>query len=152
LLHKSRWIKGLAGKALPAARPLQQAVSMKNLMETLIALQNLELQTGRRSPEAAPRIEGLRKKVPESLLTKFDRWIVRGRNAVAVAHHGVCGECHLKLPIGVVGALAFGEEIQHCGNCGRFLYLPENEPVYSPVSPPKSKPAKRNKEAPAHVS
>src|SRR5215468_5159484 len=106
---------------------------MKSLTEYLVALQNLEGQPNREAPEVEPQREALRRKVPESLLIKFDRWLVRGRKAVAIVHNGVCDECHIKLAGGVVGALACGNEIQHCGNCGRFLYVPENEPVFPEV-------------------
>ena len=112
---------------------------MNNLLENLLALQNLEFQGSRRSTKVTQQIEALRKLAPESLLTQFDRWIARGRKAVAVVHNGVCGECHLKLTIGVVGALAFGEILQQCGNCGRFLYLPEEEPPFAPAD---NKPAR----------
>ena len=126
---------------------------MKNLMENLVALQNLQFQTGRRPPEAEQRIEALRKKVSEPLLTRFDRLLARGRKAVAVVHNGVCGECHLKLAVGIVGALAFGEEIQYCDNCGRSLYPPEDKPLFAtarpvPVKTKPSRAAGRKEEAP----
>ncbi len=129
---------------------------MKNLMENLIALQDFEFHIRRRSPEAVQQIEALRTELPESLLNRFDRSIARGRKPVAAAHNGVCGECHLKLPVGVVAALAFGEGIQHCGNCGRFLYLPEDKPVLAPPAPGPAKTtparaARRDQEAPAQV-
>jgi predicted nucleic acid-binding Zn-ribbon protein len=127
---------------------------MKNPMENLLDLQNLEFQSDRRSPETEQEIEALRKKIPESLLTKFDRWIARGRKAVAVARNGVCSECHIGLAIGVVGALAFGDDIQSCGNCGRFLYLPESEPLFGREASVNAKPARagrRKKESPAHA-
>lgn len=124
---------------------------MKNPMAHLLALQNLELRNGQRPPEADQEIEALRKKIPESLLTKFDRWLARGRKAVAVVRNGVCSECHIRLAVGVVGALTVGDEIQQCGNCGRFLYLPEIERGRSGKSVEKAKPARHHREAPANV-
>jgi predicted nucleic acid-binding Zn-ribbon protein len=124
---------------------------MKNLMENLLVLQQLEMQTDPRSPEAEQRRTVLRQKVPESLLIKFDRWLARGRKAVAVVHNGVCSECHIKLAIGIVGALAFGDEAKQCGNCGRFLYLAEDESVCPEKVGANAKPAHHRKEAPADV-
>jgi predicted nucleic acid-binding Zn-ribbon protein len=124
---------------------------MKNLMEDLLVLQRLELPINRGSPEAEQRRAALRQKVPEALLIKFDRWLARGRKAVAVVGNGVCSECHIKLAIGVVGALAFGDEIQHCGNCGRFLYLAEDDAVFPEKAEANAKPARHRKEAPVDV-
>jgi predicted nucleic acid-binding Zn-ribbon protein len=120
-----------------AARGLQQSPAMNRIIENLLALQELALQRREHSTKEENRIEELRKDVPESVLNQFDRWIARRRKAVAVVNSGVCGECHLRLAAGTVGLLAFGEGIQHCGNCGRLLYVPENEPVSSlPTAPP----------------
>ena len=123
---------------------------MKNVSENLLALQNLEL--GPASPEADRQIEALRAKIPESLLIQFDRWRARGRKAVAVVRKGVCCECHIGVAIGILGALTFGEEIQRCGNCGRFLYLPENEPVIPPGPAPQTKAAPRRRKKASHAS
>jgi len=125
---------------------------MKNIMENLFALQKLLLLPGTDEGDRRKEIGSLRKKIPETLLGHFDRLQMRGKKGVAIVRHGVCGECHITIPIGVLGALAFETEVQLCGNCGRYLYLPEDEPVYSPASSSKSKPAKRQKEKPAYVS
>ena len=109
---------------------------MNSIMESLLALQELALQQKTPSIEQKKEIDRLRRNVPESILTQFDRWMARGRKAAAVVNNGVCGECHLKLTVGTIGALAFGDEIQRCGNCGRFLYLPEDDPVSSPPPAP----------------
>jgi hypothetical protein len=71
---------------------------------------------------------------------------------VAIVHNGVCCECHIRLAVGVIGALAFGDDIQRCGNCGRFLYLAEDEPVVSQKPVPETKPVRRRKGAPTRVS
>ena len=114
---------------------------MNSVMESLRALQELALQQKTPSVEQKKEIDRLRRNVPESILIQFDRWMVRGRKALAVVRNGVCGECHLQLTVGTIGALAFGDEIQRCGNCGRFLYLPEDEPVSSPPPTPPTPPA-----------
>jgi hypothetical protein len=122
---------------------------MKSLAPRLLALQDLKF--GPSSPDVGQRIEALRKTLPESLLVQFDRWMARRRKAVAVVRNGVCSECHIQIAVGILGALTFSEEIQRCGSCGRFLYLPEDEPVYPPPPAPQAKPAPRRKKATTHV-
>ena len=123
---------------------------MNIVVENLLALQELVLQHKNPSIEQQKEIEMRRTKIPEGLLTPFDRWMARRRKAVAVVNNGVCGECHLRLTVGTMAVLAFGDAIQRCGNCGRFLYLPENEPVSSPAPEPPTKPDRFSKKASAH--
>ena len=123
---------------------------MKSTMENLFALQKLLLET-RTKPDRRGEIESLRKKIPETILGHFDRRRMRGKKGVAIVRSGVCGECHTKIAIGILGALAFETDVQLCGNCGRYLYLPDDEPVY-PASRPKSKQVKQPKGGPAYVS
>jgi predicted nucleic acid-binding Zn-ribbon protein len=125
---------------------------MKNLMDDLLALQDLEFQTGQRSQEQEQRIQSLRERLPNPVLRRYDRLLARRKKGVAMVRHGVCGECHIKVAIGTLGALAFGTDIQVCGNCGRYLYLVEDKPIAAPVLPSKTRAAKAKKEAPAHVS
>ena len=125
---------------------------MKSIMENLFALQKLLRLPGTDEGDRRKEIESLRKKIPEPVLGHFDRLRMRGKKGVAIVRNGVCGECRITVAIGVLGALAFESDVQLCGNCGRYVYLPEDEPVYSPASCAKSKPAKRKKESPAYVS
>ena len=124
---------------------------MKNVIETLLALQALHLKSSPAAPEVQQQIQALRKQVPESLVVRFDRWMARRKKAVAVVHCGVCSECHLQLPVGVLGALVFADAIQYCGNCGRFLYLPENEPVLPARPATKPKASRRRRETAALI-
>ena len=98
---------------------------MNELMKDLLVLQELELHGTRSHREEERRLKLLRKKVPETLLEVFDRWIDRGKRPVALVRGGVCCECHLKIATGVLGHLAHEDQIERCGNCGRILYLPQ---------------------------
>jgi predicted nucleic acid-binding Zn-ribbon protein len=114
-------------------------------METLLALQKLQLQGVNRSADQKAQIEALRRKVPESILLYFDRWIGRGKKAVAIVRGGVCCECHLRITVSILGELAMGSKIENCSNCGRLLYLPENEGMSerpAAISPKATKPPK----------
>lgn len=122
------------------------------LMENLLALQTLEFKTPWTKAEPSPERDALRAKVPGQILSHYDRLMARGKKGVAVVRHGVCGECHIQVPIGSLGALTFGTDIQLCGNCGRYLYLPEDEPMgHEAVAAPVVKTPKRAKKKPADV-
>src|SRR5438034_7631057 len=103
---------------------------MNSLIENLAALQSLQIQTRTDEWDRNEEIESLRKKIPASILAQLDRLRLRGKKGVAIVRHGACGECHTKIAIGVLGALAFETDLQLCGHCGRYLYLPEDEPIY----------------------
>ena len=99
--------------------------AMRELMESLLALQALEFEgreTGKETDKAR-----LRARVPEPILGHFDRLLARGKKGVSVIRQGVCTACHLRVPVGTLVTLARGEDIQICGNCGRYLHLPEGE-------------------------
>jgi C4-type zinc ribbon protein len=98
-------------------------------MKQLLALQKLQLQSKPLSRADESSIIKAREDVPVSLLDYFDRLIVRGKKGVAVVRNGVCSECHLRIPSGTLASLAYTAEIHICDNCGRYLYLPENEPL-----------------------
>lgn len=94
-------------------------------MATLLALQTLELEN-RKAAKDADRAR-LRAEVPEPVLGHFDRLLARGKKGVSVIRNGVCTECHIRVPVGTLVTLARGADIQLCGNCGRYLHLPDEE-------------------------
>src|SRR4051794_22800908 len=118
---------------------------MKKIIESLFELQSLHLQTKRDLVDRDSQIGSLRKKIPAQLLINFDRSQIRGKKSVSVVRNCVCTECHLQIPLGVVTALASGEEIQRCGNCGRYLYLEPGTPVMPPPAPVKPVKPRRKK-------
>ena len=108
-------------------------------MEKLLALQKLQRQTKALSPEDEAGILKLRENVPPPILSHFDRLIARGKKGVALARNGVCTECHLRITSGTLARLAYTTEIRICDNCGRYLFLPANEPLGLTDSPPPIK-------------
>lgn len=94
-------------------------------MESLLALQALEFE-GTETVTEEDR-DALRAKVPDPILGHFDRLLARGKKGVSVIRKGVCTSCHIRVPVGTLVTLARGEDIQICGNCGRYLHLPEGE-------------------------
>jgi predicted nucleic acid-binding Zn-ribbon protein len=122
---------------------------MQNLIEQLIALHKLESESRDRSPNRPEQAAVLRAQIPESLLRTFDSFVAREKKPVSQVRRGVCSECHIQIAVGTLAALTFGHGLQQCGNCGRFLHLPVDEPVYAPVNAPRAKENKSGKPASA---
>ena len=121
---------------------------MKDLMENLLALQTIEFQNATFSAAQEKERTRLREKIPAPILGHYQRLLDRNKKAVSVVQNGVCSACHIKIAVGILGALAFGNDIQLCGNCGRYLYLPENEPVVpSDLTPVEKSSRKRVRSA-----
>jgi hypothetical protein len=121
------------------------------IVESLLEVQNIKLQQEVLTPAQEAQSQALRAKVPAGVLEKFNRLVGRGKRPVAIVRSSVCGECHLRLSSGTLASLAYTTEIHYCDNCGRFLYLPEDEPLgltSAASSPPGRKHTKR---AAAHV-
>jgi predicted nucleic acid-binding Zn-ribbon protein len=117
---------------------------MIKIIEDLLALQELQWRKGK--PGSEHEIEVLRKGVPEPILGHYDRLAVRGKKGVAILRNGVCTECHMRVPIGTLVTLARGQDVQLCGNCGRYLFLPAGETVAG-AKPAVSAPAPRARKA-----
>lgn len=100
---------------------------MRQIMDRLLVLQTLQLQARKLSSEDEGRVQELRAQVPAPVLGHFDRLLVRGKRGVAIARNGVCNECHLRITSGTLATLAYTNDVHLCDNCGRYLYLPENE-------------------------
>ena len=71
-------------------------------------------------------IESLRATLPAGVLGVHDQMRAKGRRSVAEVRHGVCSGCHLALGLGNVAALR-GGEMRRCGNCGRFIFVADED-------------------------
>jgi hypothetical protein len=110
---------------------------MKNVIELLFALQEIEMGPSPSSPQNEVDIRRLREKIPAPILAHYDRLLARGKKGVAVVRHGVCLACHLSLASGVYAQLIRAEDIVICGSCGRYLlYRPEDKPTEPPPPEP----------------
>ena len=115
---------------------------MRTLVENLLALQKLMLPASPSSPERQARIAELRKLVPAPVLTHFDRLVTRGRKGVALVRHGVCTECHIRVPVGTLASLITPHDVYLCDSCSCYLLLPSEE-VPAVLLPAKVKPVAR---------
>lgn len=105
---------------------------MKNLIENLLKLQTIEFG-GAAGAETKKTRADLRARIPVPILVHYDRLMARGKKGVAVIKGQTCGECHVQVPRNTVLILMNGTDIQLCGNCGRYLCLPEH---VTPATPP----------------
>jgi hypothetical protein len=128
------WMLALSPRVLRQGRPSRRvgmrpakAPGMIKIIGDLLALQELQWRKGKGASER--EIETLRKAVPQPILDHYDRLAVRGKKGVAILRNGVCTECHMRVPLGTLVTLARGQDVQLCGNCGRYLFLPAGETV-----------------------
>lgn len=120
---------------------------MKIIIENLLALQKLLLPSTPATPEKEAKITELRKLVPLPVLTHFDRMVVRGKKGVALVRHGVCSECHIRVPVGVLDSLVAPDDVYLCGICSCYLLLPAEE-IAVMSQPAKGKPVARRTKKP----
>lgn len=120
------------GGGTPPALPTP---AMESSIENLLALQKLA-RPGRplTSEQQAARV-ALREKTPAPILAHFDRLLACGRTGAAMVRHGVCGGCHMKVPIGMAASLAKPNDLNLCENCGCYLVLAPDEGVDEPQPP-----------------
>lgn len=110
---------------------------MNKLMEAMLQIQELQL-VQEEDPDTHSGLITLRKSVPPQILGHFDRMLARGKKGVAVIRNKTCTGCRMNIPIGTIATLMRNEDIQLCGSCGRYLYLPP-EPAPEPAPPPAPK-------------
>ena len=114
---------------------------MHVVMQVLAELQKIEFGRDSGSSTCKAAAEKLRAQVPPQILGHYDRLRARGKKGLAlVRENKVCAECHVGIPIGTFLTIVKGDDIQLCGNCGRYLYV-EEKPVEPPPAPPKVEPA-----------
>jgi len=120
---------------------------MKNLLQDLIKLQAIEFgETEIENAEAA--MSELRSKIPPQILGHYDRLVAKGKKGVTAVRNQICTGCHMHVPLGTIMTLRHGDDIQLCGNCGRYLYLVEATQV---AEVPEKKRIRRHRAAPSKV-
>jgi predicted nucleic acid-binding Zn-ribbon protein len=124
---------------------------MNELINKLLKLQSLEFdeQVG---PDMEKQISVLRAKIPAPILGHYDRLVARGKKGVAGVQKQVCTGCHMHVPRGVVLTLMHGDDLQLCGNCGRYLYLSEKPELESLDEPEIKSKTSRVRKTLLHVA
>jgi predicted nucleic acid-binding Zn-ribbon protein len=99
---------------------------MKEIMKNLFELQTLVFEAI--NPRDAERgMAALRAKIPAPILAHYDRLTDKGKKGVALLRNQACGACHMQVSRAGIIDLIHGTDICVCGNCGRYLYLPEDK-------------------------
>ena len=116
--------------------------NVETVIEGLLELVRLDVQLRKTDKETAERgrvedaINSVRVKLPAPILGHFDRQKSRGKLGIAPVRGGVCGACHLKMPLGHVAELRHKQDdLALCDNCGTYIYLPPDEAVVLPTPP-----------------
>lgn len=117
---------------------------MNELLQAMLEIQEQQLVRNKK-PDRNPSLAALRQKVPQQVLAHLDRLLQRGKKGVALLRNGVCAECHMHVPIGVVATIMHDRDIQLCANCGRYLYLPKEEMTAAAAQPAPPAPKPRRK-------
>jgi predicted nucleic acid-binding Zn-ribbon protein len=97
---------------------------MSSVLQDLLRLQALEFGETNEKNIGAQAAE-LRGKIPQPILSHYDRLRERDKKGVAVVRNQSCTGCHMRVPIGQITVLMRGEDVQLCETCGRYLYLPD---------------------------
>jgi hypothetical protein len=106
---------------------MQTNPEMNTPVDDLVIIGKILALGSAASPELKTELEKRRERVPPPVLAHFLRSLSCGRRGVAVVRHGVCGECHLRIPSGTVQALFHPVDLHLCENCGCFLVLAAEE-------------------------
>jgi len=94
---------------------------IKNILQNLYTLQTLESE----KKPAASEIATLRAGIPQAMLRTMTACASKAEGIALVRNH-VCTNCRIQVPVAVTASLMNGTLIQVCGNCGRYLCLPED--------------------------
>lgn len=119
------------------------------IMQSLIALQDIEFGGKASSPANKEAVAALRAKVPANIMGHYDRLVAKGKKGCAgvVVKNRICLECRVSIPIGTIITVMKGSDIQLCGSCGRYLYIVEEKPAVADESAgaaaPKRRPRKK---------
>jgi predicted nucleic acid-binding Zn-ribbon protein len=116
--------------------------NVETVIEGLLELVRLDVQLRKTGKETAERgrveeaINSVRAKLPAPILGHFDRQKSRDKLGIAPVRGGVCGACHLKMPLGHVAELRHKQDdLALCDNCGTYIYLPPDEMAVLPTQP-----------------
>jgi uncharacterized protein len=118
----------LMEKAEEAAKEVAAAakvsVDLLKVAESQVkALADREVSLKKQLEELKSDHQRLVEGVEEGARARYDRLRrSKGGTAVVGIEHGVCGGCHMKLPMAVILGVQGDQEITSCPNCGRILY------------------------------
>ncbi|HEX6132941.1 MAG TPA: C4-type zinc ribbon domain-containing protein [Longimicrobiales bacterium] len=69
------------------------------------------------------RIEELKQELPPQVRSRLERFARSGGRAVVPVINGICYGCFTAVPTASLADLGRNDDVNHCENCGRFLYV-----------------------------
>jgi hypothetical protein len=106
-----------------------EVTEQENAGREKVAKLDQELQTIRQNRAV------LAKKMPSSILARYDQILKRRKDGVAVvgARNGACLGCHMNLPPQLFNTVIKGQTFEMCPSCHRILYY--DPPEVAPAAP-----------------
>ena len=112
-----------AAKQVAAAAKVSAELA-KQAESQIKALNDREVALKRELDELRSDHEKLAEAVEEGTRAKYERLRhSKGGTAIVGIEHGVCGGCHMKLPMAVILGVQGDQDLVTCPNCGRILYF-----------------------------
>lgn len=110
----TREVQRLTGEVAAAKRHADDLVAQLTAREKNLRAEQASLQGNRAELAAA---------VDDATRQRYERLFKsKGENVVVGVHNGVCGGCHMKLPMQILVGCKAAQELVTCINCGRILY------------------------------
>lgn len=69
------------------------------------------------------RIDELKQELPPQMRSRLDRFAKTGGRAVVPVINAICYGCFTAVPTASMSELGRNDNVNHCENCGRFLYV-----------------------------
>ena len=73
--------------------------------------------------ELEARIEELKQDLPAQVRGRLEKFARSSGRAVVPVINGICYGCFTAVPTASMSALGRNDDVNHCENCGRFLYV-----------------------------
>jgi predicted nucleic acid-binding Zn-ribbon protein len=118
----------LMEKAESAQKVLAEATKAGNetkgrIDEAEMALENREQSLNKQLADLQADYSKLTEGIDETVLARYQRLRKqKGASILVGVEHGVCGGCHMRLPMQVIVSCQQQQDIVSCPNCGRLLY------------------------------
>jgi len=95
----------------------------KEMDDQIRQLDEREQNLSKQLSELESNRDQLAESVEPRALARYQRLSShKGENVVVGIAHGVCGGCHMKLPVQILVSCQGDQELVSCPNCGRILY------------------------------
>ena len=114
-------------------------VDLRQRLEQLNELEDEHAQarkSGRSALNSEALPESLRANIPLGVVSHHERLRACGCRSDAEVRYGVCSECHMALPTGLLAEVQRESTLLKCENCGRFIFAAKE--VVESESPEKA--------------